>query len=300
MARAQAELFLPVLATGAKVVAFGEEHGVRDLWRDQVALVRAWLKRGLKTLVLFEHGIDEQRAVDRWLETGAPPAAYSKAFEAPRTVGFLEGTYRLLDALARARRAGAPLDVLCFDMAFGKDVQGVSPDDLARFAEIQRHYHDDDAFDALRERFMIDALERSYDRFDAADRVLLIVGAMHAAKGDHYITREAPPERHIPTVTNWLAAREAVAAIFHYPVRGSFRWHDDAGALQVGELKPPRNILAAFKAPRRKAMVPTAALPDHPEKPLWVAGFDFVYVHPTCRPDRPRGIRREGSPATRA
>jgi len=288
MATTSADLFAPVFESRAKIVAFGEQHGVGDLWRDQIHFVRRWLEKGLKTLVLLEHGIDEQRCIDLWLATGAPPAAYLQEFAAPRTVAFLNGTYRLFDALAQERSAGAPVDVLCFDMVFRENPEGVTQQDAARFTEILRHYDDEDAFDAAREEFMIDVLARVYDRLRAADRVLLIAGRMHASKSDHYIARNNPPVRHIRTVTNWLSEHEAVIALFYYPVGGACCSHDDDGRLHVRDLKPPQNILATLEVPPHKALVPTSALPDHPEKPLWITGFDFILIDPTCRPDRPR------------
>jgi hypothetical protein len=281
------DLFGPVLRSAAKVVAFGELHGVRDLWIDQFQLVQPCLEQGLSTLVLLERGIDEQEHIDRWLATGTPAADYIEQFHTPTTVGFLEGPYRLLEALARAGSAGATLEVLCYDMVFKKDPQGVSRQDAGRMEEILRQHDDEDAFDSAREAFMIDVLARESDRLRTAERVLLFAGAMHASKSNHYITRDHPPQHHIPTLANWLSERESTVAIYYYPVAGAIRQHSDEGALHIRKLAAPKNILAALDVPNRKCLMSSHALPDHPEKAQWVASFDFLLVHQTCLPDRP-------------
>lgn len=200
-----------------KAVALGECHGIANLVTYKTRLARDWAEQGLSVAVCLERDFDHQVSLNKWLFSGQPDPRFRDKFLKPKTAQFLEDQFFFFDELARiSRRFPGRVRVLCVDISFKH------PDAASRAVLNAR---DENEFDRLREKFIIERMQARRDALDRSDRILWIAGNMHAAKFPFYFPLDSEPCPHIETAAMWLNERYGAESIFTLPFAGQYNYN---------------------------------------------------------------------------
>ncbi len=267
-----------------KIVAFGEEHGVKGVWAHQMELVKHWAQSGYKILVMLEHPVNVQDEIDSWLEQGFPSKPYLEKFLRPKTAGHLLGVYRMIETLAQLKGEGAALRTLCFDMVHEPAPRGIGKDEVKLFREIL-DTKDEDEFNLKRECYMISRVNENYANVEWADKVLIPCGSMHASKTRYILDDYAVSFEHIDTLTMWLSQREEVTSIYFYGMSGQSLYQAKGGGLELYPFDQATNILSCITGGPDTGYVRTVDLPECNDKNFWIEAYDYIFFQRVCEAD---------------
>lgn len=259
-----------------KSIAFGELHGILNLTKIKLEIIRQLACEGHSILICLERDFDQQKLIEDWLISGKPNQILKEKFLSPISSQFLEDQFIFFDQLASLRHQyGDKIKVLCVDIAFNNSNDDISKEILAT--------QDEDKFDASREQFIIGRLQMYQSILDESDKIIWISGNMHASKTAYYFPLKTECCPHVSTVAMWLNQKYGLESIFTLPFSGAFNYQSGQ-KMVVSEFKIQSSALNDLALSPFDGFKSTEVFPNLSKK--FKDSYDWIYGLQEATPSR--------------
>ncbi len=212
-----------------KALAFGEVHGISGLTKAKLDIITNWLLQDLIISICLERDSDQQAQIEDWIQSNKVSNEFKSRFLTSTTSQFLDDQYYFFQELSLiALNYPRKIKVFCVDISFNEPT-----DEASRLVLSAR---DEDHFDSLREKFIIERLREHQPCLDRSDKVLWIAGNMHASKTSNYFPLNGSASNHIPTAAMWLDETYGLESIYTLPFSGAYSYQQQ-GNLKINEFE---------------------------------------------------------------